>query len=210
MTDPRLSGIDDDHIPEPAADLDVVVSPEPVEFAIWRLHWESKPLWPKRRNPGAYRFDAPDGTYSVSYGNSSRRGCIAEVYGDIGRIAAGQARRRMTRLTTTRPLDLVLLDSAAVQKQLGLDARIATAKQYRTTQRWGAWLYSHTNAEGIRYVSRHDNAERNYCLFLDRCRSALKSELEGDLRSMRAELLEWADHYSLSVYMPRARATDPG
>ena len=55
-----------------------------------------------------------------------------------------------------------------------LDARIASARQYGTTQRWSrAWNNWYPDADGIRYRSRHENEALNLCLFLDRCGDAL-------------------------------------
>jgi hypothetical protein len=176
----------------------------------WRLHWESDIRVPKRRNPGIYRFDAPKGEYSVTYASTAREGCIAECYGKTKRIASMQGERRLTMITTDRPLRIVALDLARVQKPLGLDARIATAEQYAITQSWSKWLHDNVEADAIRYVSRQDDEKRNFCFFLDRCGDALTLHPEGTLTSLRREVLQMADRYDISVYLPRGHRPRPG
>jgi hypothetical protein len=66
-----------------------------------------------------------------------------------------------------------------------LDARIASARQYGTTQRWSrAWNNWYPDADGIRYRSRHENEALNLCLFLDRCGDALTNGV--NLRGLRS------------------------
>ncbi len=120
------------------------------------------------------------------------------MYRDTRRIDSIQAGRRLSLIVSERPLRLVSLDDAPTQKWLGLDGRINFSKQYPVTQRWGLALHTRQpEADGIRYLSRHAAEQRNYCLFLDRCGSDLRAELQGMLGALRAVALFAADKYSL-------------
>lgn len=210
MAESKAAAGANDLLPEPGDHLEPPRELESRTIEAWRLHWEADIRSPKRRNPGVYRFDAPKGEYSVTYASTAREGCIAECYGKTKRIASKQADRRLTMLTTDRPLRIVALDLAKVQKALGLDARIATAEQYATTQRWSRWLHDNTDADAIRYVSRQDDEKQNFCLFLDRCADALTLHPEGTLKALRREVLQMADRYDISVYLPRNHRHRPG
>jgi hypothetical protein len=193
---------DPDDAPTGAIDrLKLVSAPN----EMWRLHWEKDPRAPKSFDTGRYRFDAPHGEYLVTYTSSAREGTIAEVYGDLGRIKGEEATRRLTMITATRPLQLIALDDPRNQKRLGVDGRIGDAKQYRTTQRWSAYLHGRRDADGIRYRSRHAGGSMNLCLFLDRCAGDLVLHPEGTLQALRSTVLEIADRYEISVYLPRPR-----
>jgi hypothetical protein len=198
----------DDELPRPddaPADalqrLQIVTAPD----EMWRLHWERDPRTPRAWSAGKYRFDAPHGEYLVTYTNSARGGTIAEVYGDLGRIKSEEAARQLSLITATRPLQLVALDDSRNQKRLRLDGRIGDTKQYRTTQRWSAYLHHRDDVDGIRYRSRHDGDTFNICLFLDRCAHDLIVHPEGTLQALRPTVLELADRYDISVYLPRTR-----
>jgi hypothetical protein len=209
---PDGGGVDDRlrppprNLPDPGFDLDPVD-----DLVVWRLHWEADPLRPGTYPRGRYRFDAPrDGAeYRVTYGNAARHGTFAEVYGDIGRIKPAERDRRLSRIAATRTLQLVALDDPGVQKVLGLDGRIAMSKQYPTTMKWSRALHRwFPDADGIRYMSRHAGTNRNYCLFLDRCKGALEVEPKGqvgDLR-LRPVVLDACDRYELVLMIPRPRA----
>lgn len=162
-----------DALPEPPDAPPASLPPLVSELvSIWRLHWEDDPRQPRHYPSGRYRFDAPHGEYPVTYGNRDQLATFREVYGDTRLIGPEQASRLLSHLAALRPLRLIPLDDARFLDVLEprLDARLTTAIQYETTQRWSLALHSwYPDAEGLRYPSRHDVAEgRNYGLFLDR------------------------------------------
>jgi hypothetical protein len=105
-------------LPAPGFALDVVE-----HLVVFRLHWETNPLRPKRHPHGRYRFDAPrDGAeYPVTYANLADHGAFAEVYGDTQLISEQEADRRLSTLVATRQLRLIALDEPTIQKTLHLD-----------------------------------------------------------------------------------------
>lgn len=155
---------------------------------VWRLHGgKDDPLSIPQYPEGRYRFDAPDGAFRVTYASTSRKGCIAEVYGDdkvIEREEGG--RRHFFRFGASRPLKVIALDAANVRSVLKLDLRICSTLFYERTQAWAKVLYSwYPEASSIRYLGRNSAPERNYCLFLDRFESDVFAENEGPLRTFR-------------------------
>lgn len=108
----------------------------------------------------------------------------------------------MSHLAALRPLRLIPLDDARFLDDLDprLDARLTTAIQYETTQRWRLALHSwYPRAEGLRYPSRHNVAEgRNYCLFLDRVQiDDLRWTSLGPLATLQQLVLYAADQCRL-------------
>jgi hypothetical protein len=175
---------------------------------LWRLHHEADPLRPRRFRTGKYRFDAPrDGhEYHVLYASVDERAPFAEVYGDTQLISANEATRRNSRIVAARQLQLVDLTDAHVQKVLRIDGRIATAKQYPTTQKWSRALHRwFPDADGIIYPSRHAGPHHNLCLFLDRCRTELDVQPVREIGepAFRLELLDICDLYNLVLMIPR-------
>jgi hypothetical protein len=181
------------------------------DLVAFRLHWDVNPLRPKRYPRGRYRFDAPrDGAeYPVTYANLADHGAFAEVYGDTQLMSEREADRRLSTLVALRPLRLIALDDPTVQKTLGLDGRIAMSKQYATTMLWSRAVHRwFPEADGIRYASRHAGGQfPNFCLFLDRSRTALEVEPRGRLGdpALRPMLLDVADRYLVTVLIPRGR-----
>lgn len=194
------------NLPAPGFELDIVD-----DLVAFRLHWEANPLRPRRHPRGRYRFDAPrnGAEYPVTYANHANHGAFAEVYGDTRLISARERDRRLSAINATRPLAIIALDDPTVQKTLGLDGRIAMAKQYSTTMLWSRALHRwFPAADGIRYASRHAGAAfPNICLFLDRCRTALTINAQGTLADthLRPAMLDAADRYHLAVLIPRPR-----
>ena len=194
------------NLPAPAFELDVVGG-----VVVFRLHWETNPLRPRRHPLGKYRFDAPrnGAEFPVTYANNADHGAFAEVYGDTQLISALERDRRLSAISATRPLTLIALDDPTVQKTLRLDGRIAMSKQYSTTMLWSRALHRwFPTADGIRYESRHAGAAfPNMCLFLDRCRAALTIDARGTLADahLRSLMLDAADRYRLAVLIPRPR-----
>lgn len=190
-------------LPEPGFALDLVPN-----LQLWRLHWESKLIRPPSHVSGKYRFDAPgDGReYHVTYASDDDLGLFGEVFGDTKLIPSHEAGRQYSRIAATRPLSVIALDDATVQKTLGLDGRICTAKQYPTTMLWSRALHRwFPAADGIRYTSRHAGPSLNYCLFLSRCSRDLDVTLIGsigDLR-LRTTLLDACDRFRLTNLIPR-------
>jgi hypothetical protein len=170
---------------------------------IWRLHWEAPDEILRRspNDPPIYRFDDPRCAYAVTYGNLEEVGAFLEVYGDTQRIESAQRARRLTQLESERPLLVVDLDDAKTQKVFGLDARIASSRQYGTTQRWSrAWHEWYADADGIRYRSRHENSTLNLCLFLDRCADAFVIRQTERLEDLdRARLLRLVAPYQITL-----------
>ena len=194
------------NLPAPGFALDVVE-----DLVVFRLHWDANPLRPKRHPHGRYRFDAPrnGAEYPVTYANLADHGAFAEVYGDTQLISERETDRRLGTLIANRPLRLIALDDPTVQKTLRLDGRIAMSKQYATTMLWSRALHRwFPDADGIRYASRHAGGQfPNFCLFLDRCRSAVDFAPRGRLgdAALRPLLLDAADRYRLTVLIPRSR-----
>jgi uncharacterized protein YbaR (Trm112 family) len=192
-------------LPDPGFDLDLING-----LMLWRLHREANPLRPGSHPTGKFRFDAPrnGAEYRVTYGSDDEYGPFGEVYGDTQLIGPSERTRRYSRIEAGRPLNLIPLDDATVQKTLKLDGRIAMSKQYGKTMLWSRALHRwFPIADGIRYPSRHASPARNYCLFLDRCRhdlSVTEIGLVGDL-VLRPTVLEAADRYRLAVMIPRPR-----
>lgn len=165
----------------------------------WRIQRPGNPLRPRRRAHGRFRFDAPAGEYAVTYVNLDRHACYAEVFGDAREIPPSAADRRLFRLRAARPLRVLALDRARVQKAFALDLNVCSSLDYRRTQAWS--LAFHTwcpEADGIRYLGRHAVEDLNLCLFLDRCGDALEAREEGSLAALRRDGLVAAHRYHLA------------
>jgi hypothetical protein len=190
----------DDVIPLPPTSLPTSISLVEEVIAIWRVHSEPDPRSPPCYPTGRYRFDAPNGEYSVTYGNADSYGSFAEVYGDRHQILANQATRHLSLLIARRPLRLVTLDEAETFHRLGLDNRINDTKRYKRTQQWSLALHTWLpEADGIRFSGRNAGKDLNYCLFLDRCAGDLDLHLQGELQDLRAIVLAAAKKYGLRV-----------
>lgn len=167
--------------------------------ASWRIHADARPLEPRRHPAGKFRFDAPSGEYPVTYVNLDRHACYAEVFGDILEIPPWAGGRFLSKIRSSRPLRLITLDRAEVQKAFGLDLNICSSLDYARTRVWShVWHEWYPRADGIRYLGRHAVEQRNLCLFLDRCSEHLAADLEGVLRDFRRDGLIAAHKYSLT------------
>jgi hypothetical protein len=190
-----------DRLPEPPERLPAPLDLTEEEVSAWRLHRAENPLHVRSYPTGRFRFDAPSGEYRSLYCNADCLAAFAEVYGDVRVIDADQRSRRLSCILSWEKLLLVPLDDPAMQKRLGLDGRIGMSRQYRTTQQWALSLFRRfPEAHGIRYLSRHAGVHRNYCLFVDRCASKLRSEEHGTISSQRDLVLLAADTYHLEVH----------
>ena len=160
---------------------------------LWRLHWESDPSSPGAKNPGRWRFDAPQGEYSVTYANCERHHIFVEVYGDTEDhrdIQPDQADRKISVASLDRPLHLVDLGDAETLAHLRLDSRVSTTVEYSRTQLWSRALHDFLpHADGIRYPGRKAGREDNFCLFLDRCKDAITWKPVGTIATERALVL---------------------
>lgn len=190
---------DEDGLPPPPKQKPSGLALEEELLSIWRLHRDPDALKARHHERGISRFDAPAGQYPALYGNASRLGCFAEVYGDTGRIGTSEGENRyLSHIQSKKPVKVLALDEGSIQKVLGLDARICVLKQYETTRRWALEIYRwFPEAAGIRYISRHAAPNLNYCLFLNRCRPALQADLEGPLKDLRSTVLLAASRYRL-------------
>lgn len=175
----------------------------------WRVHDESDPLSPRKWPAGKWRFDAPDGSWPVTYANRTQVGAFAEVYARRRDIGPGEGERRLSAMDSA-PLRLVALDEPGVLSAFNLDALVSTVPTYNRTMRWGErfreW-YDGANGElahGIRYLGRKSASHLNYCLWLDRCDGLVTTTQAGKLRELRAEVLSAADQLQLT-----ARLFDP-
>jgi hypothetical protein len=187
-------------VPLPPARLSAPLPPlvEQVLVESWRIHREVHPLRPQHHARGRFRFDAPGGEFPVTYVNLDRHGCYAEVFGDAREIPPWAATRRLSRIRADRPLRVVALDRAAVQKAFGLDLNVCSSLDYERTQAWSrAWHEGYPHADGIRYLGRHGVENRNLCLFLDRCGGHLEAVFEGYLEDLRRDGLIVAYKYNL-------------
>lgn len=176
--------------------------PEPDEAMLdeaWRLHWEDDPTQERRYPHGRYRFDAPTGEFSVTYVSDDRLATFAETCGDSRLLAKSQARRRLSRVRSMRPLRLLRMDDMAVAAAFGLDNRISTEKPYRRTQAWSlAWHTWYPQLDGIVFLGRKSAPHRNTCLYLDRCSDALRSQLAGTLAELREDALRACYRYRIT------------
>lgn len=167
----------------------------------WRLHrGVASPLDVPRYPTGRYRFDAPDGAFRATYANTSRKGCIAEIYADDKVIASSEGEsRHFFRFEANRRLRVVALDEAEVRSLFGLDLRVCSTLAYERTQAWAKALYGwYPEADGIRYLGRNSAPERNYCLFLDRVEGEVFAEDEGSLRDFRRTAQAVARAYGIA------------
>jgi hypothetical protein len=168
---------------------------------LWRLHWEEDPNDPPRYPTGKWRFDAPDGSYPVTYASTSELHVFVEVYGDIddAQIIEDQAQRRISSATLNRPVDVIDLGDAATLRDLKLDGRVATTRDYTRTMLWSQrlrqWL---PEAEGIRYLGRKGGRDENLCLFLDKCADALDWTPYGTLADNEDLVLRASDAFNLT------------
>ena len=205
MTDPRLSGPDEPWRVEPPAR-----APERLSRLIstalgapagwWRIHKSGEPPLDSTKHPtGKFRFDAPAGGFPVTYVNSDEYAVFAEPFGDARDIPPSAGDRRLVEVFANRPLHVLPIDDATVQKAFGLDLRICADRDYRWTRAWSrAWHRWYPEADGVRFVGRHTSPHLNLCLYLDRCLDALSTRDLGDLKSLRAHGLEAAARYSLA------------
>jgi hypothetical protein len=79
----------------------------------FRLESLSDPLSAVPPVPGRFRFDAPDGSYPVTYVCSDELGCFAEVFGDRKLIEARDGERRVLRLGSRPARDVHVHDRAS-------------------------------------------------------------------------------------------------
>jgi hypothetical protein len=168
---------------------------------LWRLHWEDDPNLPDRHSAGRWRFDAPDGSYPVTYANLSKQHVFVEVYGDIddAQLIERQAERKISYATLRRPIQVIDLGDSETLRALKVDLRICTTVDYQRTMQWGQRLREWSpHAEGIRYLGRKGGREDNYCLFLDRCAGALDWTCCGTLVENEALVLEASDKFNMS------------
>lgn len=173
----------------------------------WRIQRPGNPLRPRRRAHGRFRFDAPAGEYPVTYVNLDRHACYAEVFGDAREIPPSAADRRLFRLRATRPLRVIPLDRARLQKAFGLDLNVCSCLDYARTRPWSLALHTwYPEADGIRYLGRHAVENPNLCLFLDRCGDALEAREVGTLADLRRDGLVAAHRYHLAprLFFPDA------
>jgi hypothetical protein len=87
---------------------------------LWRLHWEDDPNVPDRHASGRWRFDAPNGSYPVTYANLSEQHVFVEVYGDIDddQLIERQADRKLSYATLRRPIQVVDLGDSEILRSL--------------------------------------------------------------------------------------------
>jgi len=181
---------------------------------IWRLHREADPNRPRRYPAGKWRFDAPTGSYPVTYANVSKHHVFVEVFGDVddAQIIEGESGRKLSSASFRRSIQVLDLGDSAVLRALRLDLRISTTIDYARTMRWSELLHdSLDDAEAIRYLGRKGGREDNYCFFLDRCADALEWRCCGDLASNEALVLEAGDMFDLvfDFTIPTAWGTPP-
>jgi hypothetical protein len=165
----------------------------------WRLQGEGNPLHPKRYASGRWRFDAPDGSWPVTYFNQTELGAFAEAFGNRGEIGPGDRDRRLIELSSTRPLNLIRLSEPDVLARLELDANIATTLAYDRTMRWGERLRAwYPEGDGIEYTGRRSASHVNTCVWLDRCADALTSDESGPLKNQRSRVMRICDRLGLA------------
>ena len=166
----------------------------------FRLEWRADALAVTAPVPGRFRFDAPAGSYPVTYSCSDELGCFAEVFGDTKLIEARDGERRVLRLSSRRRLRLLALDDGATLMRLGLDARICVVRPYGLPQAWSAAIHGwYSRLDGLRYVSRREPSAANVCLFLDRCADAITVDARGLVRDDLDLLERVIDRYPIAT-----------
>lgn len=179
----------------------------------WRVHDEPDPLKPRKWPAGKWRFDAPDGSWDVTYANLTRIGAFAEVYASRREIGPTEAGRRLSRMSSTGALSLVRLDDPGVLSAFDLDTNISTVRIYTRTMRWGERLREwYPDAEGIAYLGRKAGSHTNFCLWLDRCAARLTFETVGQLADLEPEVTSACDYLHLAprLFDPAATTGWPG
>lgn len=134
----------------------------------------------------------------MTYANEDRYATFAELYGNQQEIPPGDRTRILSRVAGTRPLKLLTIVEAEVQKGFGLDLNISAVTDYPQTQAWSlSWHTWYPDADGIRYVGRHAVKKLNYCFFLDCCADALRFKREGVLQELDHVVARACEMYSL-------------
>lgn len=124
---------------------------------VWRIHRRENPPWWFCADLQC-RFDlsAPQGTCYVA---EEPLGAFVEVFTDVTLVAEEDIeRRRLSAVHVPRTLRLADCTDAA-SRTFGCTGEIHTTVDYDLTQRW-ARAFSLASFDGIRYLVRHDPAQR--------------------------------------------------
>ena len=177
-------------LPEPPADPDALRLPQAIESGPWcRVHHGIRSATEVLRE-AVFRWDDPSQSYGVIYVATDLRCCLAEVFCRSGTSSAVTVSdeylrtRRISHLSSVRPLRLVDLTSPALVALTGLDTRICVTEDYDLCQRWcSAFFHHRARFDGIRYQSRLLPLGVSVALFAERVSDALAVQDLGALAS---------------------------
>lgn len=116
------------------------------------------------------RLNAPDGSYGVLYASQEVNGAFAETFlrqpGRQQIPADLLAAKAYVRLRANRELSFIRLAGTGLAP-LGATAEVTHGGlPYDIPQAWSAALHAHSvGADGIAYMSRHDNSRICYAIF---------------------------------------------
>lgn len=188
--------------PTPPADLNQRAPLIRNHEGLWyRIHWADKPAIYFGKSCTS-RFDAPGQEFGVLYMAEQDFGAFIETFGQetgvrsITRSALGE--RKLSLLTTDRPLKLINLAGRGGLARIGADLRLCS-DGHDLSQMWSLALHQHpVHADGILYSLRHDSAQLGCALF-DRYSGKVKEECLGHMDSQElanriAEILACYDY----------------
>jgi len=130
---------------------------------LWRIHLKDNgPWWFCSDLECRFDLQAPQGTCYVA---EEPLGSFVEVFTDVTLVADEDIeRRRLSALHVPRTLRLADCTQAA-SRSFGCTGEIHTTIDYELTQRWARALAA-AGFDGIRYLVRHDPAQRRVGLAL--------------------------------------------
>ncbi len=130
------------------------------------------------------RFDDPKTEYGVLYCAQDFYAAFIETLGwstgarDIS--TKSLSNRRLASITSSRAFQFIDLTGSGLA-HIGADAEICTGRDRSLSQFWSRALWAHSvEADGIRYISRHDPQRVCYALF-DRTANNLYIKDLGEL-----------------------------
>jgi len=154
---------------------------------------------------GAFnRFDDPKKEYGVLYCATDFYAAFIETLGwstgarDISEKSLSN--RRLASITSSRTLQFVDLTGSGLA-HIGADAEICTGRDRHLSQLWSRAVWAHPiQADGIRYISRHDPQRVCYALF-ERTAAELNVIDLGELNGPRLieEVGQIIDYYKFAL-----------
>jgi RES domain len=174
--------------------------------AWWRIHRDADdPLFfgAAFRRPASQRFDAPDGEFRVAYFGATREASFAEVFlrvPPVYVVTMSELRiRRLSRITVTRPVQLVELHGPGLAR-VGISGTASAGADYQISRRAAIELWQRPEQyDGLVYRARHDDDELSIALY-DRAAGAVTVaetlRLADDARWLRSLALRYGFEFS--------------